>query len=114
MALKLEKTRRNYRFFDAPAAVIVCMDHELANHDALSVGMWLQSFVLALTSQGLSSCVEVSVAGYKEVLKQELAIPEDVDVLCGVAVGWEDKSAGVNGVRSGRRDWRECVVEATE
>ncbi|KAH7401433.1 Nitroreductase-like protein [Pyrenochaeta sp. MPI-SDFR-AT-0127] len=114
VAAKVEKERRNYTFFDAPVAGIVCMDKELAKHDALSVGMWLQSFTLALTAQGLGSCVMVSTAGYEEVVKETLGIGEELEVLCGVAIGYEDPEHAINKVVSGRMDWKECVVEVGE
>lgn len=54
---------RNFEFFRAPRAGIVCMHRDLGPANALSVGMFLQTFLLALTERGLGSCVEVSVAG---------------------------------------------------
>lgn len=110
---KIAKERRNYTFFDAPLAGIVCMDRELAKHDAMSVGMWLQSLLLGLTSQGLGSCVQVSTAGYADIVKEVLGISDGLDVLCGVSIGYEDLAEKVNGVRSGRSDWTECVVEVS-
>jgi len=111
LAGKIAKERRNYSFFDAPVAGIVCMDKSLSRVDALSVGMWLQSFLLGLTAQGLSSCIEVSVAGYMDIIADVLGLGDDMEVLCGVAIGYEDQGEKINGIRSGRMDWRECVVE---
>ena len=42
---------RNWEFFRAPLAGIVCMHSELGKVDALGVGMFLQTLVLALTAQ---------------------------------------------------------------
>ena len=49
---------RNWEFFRAPLAGIVCMHRDLGPADALSVGMFLQTLLLALTERGLGSCVE--------------------------------------------------------
>lgn len=65
--LKLKATNRNYTFFDAPCAFIICMERNLAQIDALSVGMYLQTLCLLLAERGLGSCVEASVAGYPKV-----------------------------------------------
>jgi nitroreductase len=35
----------------------------------MSVGMFLQTLLLALTARGLGTCVEVSIAGYPEVVR---------------------------------------------
>ena len=55
---------RNWEFFRAPLAGVVCMHRDLDYVDALGVGMFLQTFLLALTARGLGSCVQVSIAGY--------------------------------------------------
>ena len=44
---------RNWEFFRAPVAGIVCMHRDLRPADALSVGMFLQTLLLALTERGL-------------------------------------------------------------
>lgn len=83
-----EAVMKNYEFFGAPTIAVVAQDKKLTPVDAMCVGMYLQTLMLALTERGLGTCVEVSVAGYPEVLKREFGIPEDLVVLCGVAIGW--------------------------
>lgn len=95
---------RNYEFFGAPVVAIVCMDKALGNPDSLSVGMYLQTLLLGLTERGLASCVEVSVAGYPEIVKKELGIGEEMEVLCAVAIGFEDAAFKANGLRIGREE----------
>ena len=60
---------RNWEFFRAPLAGIVCMHRDLGPADALGVGMYLQTLLLALTARGLGTCVEVSIAGYPEIVR---------------------------------------------
>ena len=60
---------RNWEFFRAPLAGIVCMHRDLGLADALGVGMYLQTLLLALTARGLGTCVEVSIAGYPEIVR---------------------------------------------
>ena len=78
---------RNWEFFRAPLAGIVCMHRDLGPADALSVGIYLQTLLLALTERGLGTCIEVSVAGYPEIVRAQLAIPAELSILCGLAVG---------------------------
>jgi len=87
---------RNWEFFRAPLAGIVCMHRDLGLADALSVGMYLQTLLLALTERGLGTCVEVSVAGYPEVVRAQLAIPAELSILCGLAVGYPDPDFAAN------------------
>jgi nitroreductase len=81
---------RNWEFFRAPVGAVVCMHRELGLVDGLGVGMFLQTLVLALAERGLGSCVQVSIAAYPEILRAHLDIPDDLTVLCGLAIGYPD------------------------
>ncbi|MBI1249074.1 nitroreductase [bacterium] len=94
--------RRNWEFFGAPLAGVVCMHQDLSSADALSVGMFLQNLLLALTARGLGSCAEVSIAGYPEILRDQLGIPEEMAILCGLAIGYSDPDFAANNLHVGR------------
>jgi nitroreductase len=81
---------RNWEFFRAPLGVIVCMHRDLDYVDALGVGMFLQTFMLALTARGIGSCVQVSIAGYPDVIREQLGIGQEMRILCGVSIGYPD------------------------
>ena len=87
---------RNWEFFRAPLAGIVCMHHDLDYVDALGVGMFMQNFLLALTARGLGTCVQVSIAGYPETVRDQLGIGEDMRILCGLAIGYPDPEFAAN------------------
>jgi nitroreductase len=81
---------RNWEFFRAPVGAVVCMHRDLGLVDSLGVGMFLQTLVLALTERGLGTCVQVSIAAYPDILRAHLGIPEELTVLCGLAIGYPD------------------------
>jgi nitroreductase len=101
---------RNWEFFRAPLAGIVCMHRDLGPADAVSVGMFLQTLLLALTERGLGTVVEVSVAGYPEIVRAQLAIPAELSILCGLAVGYADPDFPANRLHIGREPIEENVV----
>ena len=105
---------RNYEFFGAPVVGVVCMPRQMGNVDAMGVGMCLQTMMLALTEQGLGTCIEASVTGYPEVLRKELEIEENFEILCGLAIGWPDPVQRDNKVATGRQGLEKCVVFAEE
>ena len=90
---------RNWEFFRAPRAGVVCMHRDLDFVDGMGVGMFLQTLLLALTSRGLGTCVQVSIAGYPETVREQLGIPEEMRVLCGLAVGYPDPAFPGNKLR---------------
>ena len=87
---------RNWEFFRAPIGAVVCMHRDLDYVDALGVGMFLQTFMLALTARGVGSCVQVSIAGYPDVLREQLGIADDMRILCGMAIGYPDPHFAAN------------------
>ena len=105
-----EAVLRNWEFFRAPLAGIVCMQRDLHHVDSMGVGMFLQTFVLALTARGLATCVEVSIAGYPEIVHRHLAIPPQYMILCGLAIGYPDPNFPANNLRIGRNPIEQNVA----
>ena len=105
---------RNWEFFRAPLTGIVCMHRDLDHVDAVGVGMFLQTFLLALTARGLGSCVQVSVAGYPDILREQLDISDDYRILCGVAIGYEDPDFAANSLNVPRNPLNHNFVFKTD
>jgi nitroreductase len=101
---------RNWKFFGAPLVGIVCMHRDLGPADALGAGMYLQTLLLALTERGLGSCVEVSVTGYPEIIRAQLAVPEELSILCGLAIGYPDPDFPANRLHASREPIGKDVV----
>ncbi|KAF1933997.1 oxidoreductase [Didymella exigua CBS 183.55] len=100
---------RNYAFFNAPVGLFFCMDKSLADVDLMCVGMYMQSLSLLLAERGVACCWQVSVAGYPNVVRTELKIGDEMLILSGGAMGYEDLGARPNGFRTARDAWREHV-----
>ncbi|MGV0851183.1 nitroreductase [Mycolicibacterium phlei] len=101
---------RNFEFFRAPVAGVVCMHRDLGPADSVAVGMFLQTLVLALTARGLASCVQVSVAHFPDVLRERLGIPDELVILCGLAIGYADPAFAANRLRVPRNPVTANVV----
>ena len=86
------------------------MHKDLGPADALSVGMFLQTLLLALTARGLGTGVEVSIAGYPEIVRAQLAIPAELSILCGLAVGYPDPDFAANKLHVAREPIGKNVV----
>lgn len=109
-ANRTQAVLRNYEFFGAPVVGIVCMHQDLGVADALSVGMYLQTLVLCLTARGLGTCVEVSLAGYPEIIRNELNIPPELLIICGLAVGYSDPDFPANHLHISRESVEKNVT----
>jgi len=94
----------NYRAFDAPVLLLFFIDDVLQTGSYIDYGMFLQSVMLAAIDQGLATCPQASLADYPEIIKAELGYPEKTVLLCGMALGYEDKDALINSYRTSRED----------
>jgi nitroreductase len=72
--------------------------------------MYLQTLLLALTERGLGTCVEVSVTGYPEIVRAQLAIPAELSILCGLAIGYPDPDFPANRLQTSRQSIEKNVV----
>lgn len=93
---------RNWEFFRAPLGAIVCMHRDLGYADSMGVGMFVQTLLLALTARGLGTCVQVAIAGYPDVVREQLNIPPELNILCGLSIGYSDPDFPANNLRIGR------------
>ncbi|MDQ3032203.1 MAG: nitroreductase [Myxococcota bacterium] len=93
---------RNFVAFDAPHVAIVAIDRRFGLYAALDVGCWLQSVLLLAEAEGLATCAQASLAVYPDIAREVLGVPDDVAVLFGIAIGYEDASAPANACRTTR------------
>ncbi|WP_404303173.1 nitroreductase [Alicycliphilus denitrificans] len=93
---------RNFRFFDAPVALVVTIDREFGAGGFMDLGMCLHGLMLAAEAQGLASCAIGALASYPQIVRDALGLPASELVVCGMALGWEDARAPVNRTRTGR------------
>ncbi|MEA2370846.1 MAG: hypothetical protein QOH12_1240 [Solirubrobacteraceae bacterium] len=88
--------RDNLRFYGAPAAMILHLPGNAEAGTFLDMGMFLQNVMLGLVAFGLGSCPQYSVAGYGSVIREELGLPADRVIVCGLSLGYPDTDAPVN------------------
>jgi nitroreductase len=98
---KKRHKRRNYDFFGAPVGLIVFIEKGMPKGSWLDVGLFIQNFLLAAESMGLATCAQASFAEYPNVVRQVLDLTE-VDIVCGIAVGYEDFTHPLNSYRTER------------
>ena len=91
-------------FYGAPVAVILCLDDSFSKGGLVDIGITLGYFVLAAHALGLGTCPIGLITAYADEIKEELNIPENKDVVVGIAVGYPDTGSPINRFRSPRDD----------
>ncbi|MCU0949906.1 MAG: nitroreductase [Burkholderiaceae bacterium] len=83
---------RNYAFFDAPVGLIFTIDRVMEQGSWLDYGMFLQNIMVAARARGLDTCPQAAFTQFHRVIAQELALPDNEMVVCGMSLGYADTS----------------------
>lgn len=100
--------RENFTFFGAPAYLIFHLPEHAERGSFLDLGFFMQNIMLGLVSRGLASCPQFSVAGYPDAIREFLGLSERW-IVSGLAVGYPDLQAKVNGYIPERLSLNEFV-----
>jgi nitroreductase len=87
-----EQHRRNYDFFDAPVGLIFTIDRVMERGSWLDYGMFLQSVMVAARARGLDTCPQAAFTQFHKLIAQQLQLPEQEMVVCGMSLGFADES----------------------
>ena len=101
-AARARHFEHNYRFFDAPVALVVTLQQDFGSGGFMDLGMALHGLMLAAHAQGLGACAIGALASYPAIVRSTLGLPPDHLVVCGMALGYEDTTAPVNATRTQR------------
>ena len=100
----------NFRLFGAPHLVVVCSDQALGTHGVIDCGGWVMSFLLAAEAAGVATLAQAALASWPDVLRRHLPIAPEHRIICGISVGYEDKSRPANAFRTSRAPIAEVVT----
>lgn len=99
---RLVQWNRNYTFFGAPTGLLFLIDARLAKGSWMDCAFFIQNVMLTAEQFGLSTCPQASMAEYPDLVRKLLNKPDTMHVMCGMALGYEDKNAVVNQYRTSR------------
>jgi nitroreductase len=96
-------------FYGAPVAIIICLDDSFSNARFVDIGILLGYFVLAAHELGLATCPIGLITAYEDEIKEVLSIPENKNVVIGIALGIPDPESPINRFKSYREDLENFV-----
>jgi nitroreductase len=102
---------RGFRYFDAPAAIILSTDRCLSESGPLlDIGAVIQTICLTALHFGLGTCIEDQGTMYPEVLRKYAHIPESKRIIAAIAIGYPDWDFPANKVESEREPIRNVTT----
>lgn len=93
---------RNYAFFDAPVGLIFTIDRVMEVGSWLDYGMFLQNIMIAARARGLDTCPQAAFTQFHRIIADELGLPPQQMVVCGMSLGYADPAAVENTLVSER------------
>ena len=94
---------RGFRYFDAPAAIIIMTDRSLSDTGPLlDIGAVMQNICIAALNYGLGTCIEDQGVMFPQVLRELVPIPESKRIIIAIAIGYPNWDFPANKVESTR------------
>ena len=101
---RIEAGLANFKFFGAPVTLFFFIDKIMGKGSWFDMGMFLQSVMLAAREHGLGSCPQASTADFPDIVRNELNISNQFDLICGLSLGYPDETKPVNQYRTRREE----------
>jgi nitroreductase len=95
------------RLFGAPVLIVVCIDKAIPS--TTDIGIFIQTVCLAAQGYGVDSMIAGMFLSHQDVLRRELEIPDDLNIVTGIGLGYADPDSIINTYRSPRRPIKEVV-----
>ncbi len=97
------------RFYGAPVAIFICLDDSFSKARLVDIGLVLGYLILAAHGFGLGTCPIGLITAYEDEIKDLLNIPENKNVVIGVALGYPDEKSPINRFKSSREELKKLV-----
>ncbi len=101
-AARYRQYARNYEFFGAPAALFFARDKNLGAAQWADIGGYLQTVALLARGHDLHTCPQQAWVSFHRTVRSFLDLPDTLMIYSGMALGYEDPAAPINGWRSPR------------
>jgi len=104
--------QRGFRFFDAPAAIILSIDKSLDKQQIslMDIGSISQTICLAAMKYGLGTCIEDQGIMFPDVVRKYTGIPESKRIAVGIAIGYPDRDFPADKLKSHREPLENIVT----
>jgi nitroreductase len=110
---RLQQMAKNYEFFGAPAALFFAIDRTMGPGQWAHLGMFMQSIALVAYEHGLASCMQEFWMLRHGLVRSFFGIPEELQVYCGMAIGYANTEHPINALRTERAEVDEFTTFAS-
>ncbi len=101
---------RNFDFFGAPAGLFFTMERDWGYGAWIDLGNVMTNVMTLAPAFGLATCPQQAWAEYGAAVRRVLPVKDDHLIVSGMALGYADPHAAVNGLVTERMPLAEFVV----
>ena len=101
-AARLRWFARNWEAFGAPMLLLCSVDRRMGKPQWSDLGMYLQTVMLLLRSEGVDSCPQESWSVYPRTVGDFIGLPPERMLFTGMAIGYGNPAHPVNALVSER------------
>ena len=95
------------RLYGAPVVAVICMDKALTS--TLDIGLLVQTICLAAMHFNVDTLIATNFVTHPDLLREALDIPESLNIVTGVGLGYANPASIINSYRAPRRPIEEVV-----
>ncbi len=96
-------------FYGAPVLIVVTQDKSHPKSKLVDIGCAVENIVLAAQGKGLGTCVIALILMFENIIREHLAIPDSMDIVVGIALGYPDGELPVNAFRAPKEELGEMT-----
>jgi nitroreductase len=101
-----------YRFWDAPAVIIICIDKmlKLLTYPLIDIGALIQTIALTAQEFDLGTCIMRAIVDFPEQVREIVGIPDSKNIVIGMTIGYPDWDHPINSFQSERDDVEDLLT----
>ncbi|HWJ65771.1 MAG TPA: nitroreductase [Nocardioides sp.] len=107
---RLFQMLENFRFFGAPHVAVITTPKALGTYGVMDCGGYVANLLTAAQALGVDAIAQAAIAMYADVVRDELDVPEDRDIVCAVSFGHADPDHPANAFRTEREQVENVVL----
>jgi nitroreductase len=96
-------------FFGAPQCIFLLRDQKLSPWSLFDLGLVAQNITLLAQSKGLGTCIAAFLAGYSGIIRSVIGIPNHLDIVVAIVIGYENEAEIINQFHSNRAPLNEVA-----
>jgi len=90
--------------YGAPVLILVAMEKSHMPFQLIDIGCAVENLCLAAHAGGLGTCITGLILMFEDVFREQLVLPDDLEAVVGVALGYPDRTSAINQFRAPKEE----------